>query len=105
MATEPRLTSANPDFPWNAGTVCFFVLDGDEIQYLRFVGDRRDAVQAAWQSFLEARREFGPDMDLDDVDVKLYAVWPGQYRSDLFRVDDINEMAAAIGVKLPDGLA
>lgn len=29
---------------------------------------------------------------------RLFAVWPGQYRSDLFAIDDLDEYARAIGV-------
>lgn len=29
---------------------------------------------------------------------KIFAVWPGNYRSDLFEIDDLNAFAAAFGI-------
>lgn len=35
-------------------------------------------------------------------EIRLYAVWPGEYSSDLFEIDDLNAFADAFGVERPD---
>lgn len=70
-------------FPYSAKTICYILVmqDGTVQQVQHTVGGLTDAYAAA--------RE-GKAM--------LYAVWPGQWRSDLFVIDDLEAFASAIGI-------
>lgn len=79
-SVRPRLTSA-ADFPYGAKGICYFALDGGVVRAVRTTGELRAAVEAGRAGT-----------------VKLYAVWPGKYRSDLFVVDDLDAIAARVGL-------
>lgn len=66
-------------FPYAASLVCYFerLADG-RIQQLHYKDDFRSAVYRA--------RVDGST---------IFAVWPGEYRSDLFVIDDLDALAAA----------
>jgi hypothetical protein len=75
-----RLASEAP-FPYGwPGKVCYFTLD----PLLTSVRDR-DGMRAAVRAALAG-------------DVEIYAAWPGQYRTDLFHIDQPQRLAEAIGV-------
>ena len=75
--TEIRMTSECPDFPWHSARVCYFDLFQCRPVMLRYAGDLMYAVQRAIAG-----------------ETTIYAVWPGQYRSDLFVIDDLSPLAA-----------
>jgi hypothetical protein len=76
-----RLASAAP-FPYGyPGRVCYLEQTGENVVQCSTRDELRQAV-------LRARRG----------ESRLLAVWPGEYRSDLFLVDDLDAMAAAVGV-------
>jgi hypothetical protein len=77
----PRPASEAP-FPYGhaGGSVCYMELGPDGLRQCRTRGDLRDAVKRAQAGESE-----------------IMAVWPGQYRSDLFIIDDLAALAKAIG--------
>jgi len=79
-----RRTSEAP-FPHGWKRVAYFVIeDGKPRQVDHYKAVLRDVTIAAARG-----------------DAVLYAVWPGQYRSDLFEVDDLPKLGEALGVSLP----
>lgn len=78
MATEPRPASGlGSEFPYTSSTICYIEVHED------------------------GHVTHGRDADTDERAVRgtsrLFAVWPGQWRSDLFAVDDLDEYARAFG--------
>lgn len=82
-----RRTNEVECFPYDAKTTCIISVDGKG--NVKQVSHNRAEATAAYKSALAG-------------DCKLYAVWPGQYRSDLFVVDDLNAFADAFGIQRPD---
>lgn len=76
-----RLASSSENFPYIGRTVCFLEVDA------------QGHVTSPPEHDVSARVRAGRS--------QLYAVWPGQYRSDLFLIDDIDEYERAHGVQ-PD---
>lgn len=77
--TEPaRKTSENANFPWGNKQVCYFAAGQGEPVQLHYVKDRKLGLLRAAKG-----------------EITIYAVWPGQYRSDLFVVDDLEPLARA----------
>lgn len=75
-----RLASEAP-FPYDyAGRVCYFERMGLQLRQV----SRRDEQRIAAQRALRGESE-------------LFAVWPGQWSSDLFLIDDPAALVAAIG--------
>jgi len=76
---KPRSAkSLGNDFPYRSDTLCYIeVLKTGEVQQ----GLAIEAYQ---------RAKSGKS--------SLYAVWPGRWRSDLFLIDDLDELAKAIGI-------
>lgn len=74
-----RASAVNGDeFPYDWNRVCYMELSEDgELRQLRYKDDLRQAVERARQGS------------------QIYAVWPGQYRSDLFLIDDLDALATA----------
>ena len=70
-------------FPYNSKLVCYLGVkpDGSVVAVGDSVFDRKNAYYATKKG-----------------ECKLYAVWPGQYRSDLFIIDNLDEMADALGI-------
>ncbi|WP_093500185.1 hypothetical protein [Streptomyces sp. Ag109_O5-10] len=78
-AMEPRsAAAAGKDFPYTLDTTCYIEVheDGRVTQ-----GAGPDAYQRAVAG-----------------ESRLFAVWPGQWRSDLFVIDDLDEFARAHGI-------
>lgn len=75
-----RLTSDTPEFPWHAAPVCYIVVAAEGVRQVRYIDDKRAAARAAI-----------------DGKIDLFVVWPGQWRSDLFQVDNPEAMAKAVG--------
>ncbi|MBV8933657.1 MAG: hypothetical protein JOZ47_04185 [Kutzneria sp.] len=74
---EPR-NAASADFPYTLSTVCYIeVSSGGTVTFGRDAGTYERARSGA---------------------SRLYAVWPGQYRSDLFVIDDLDDYARAFGI-------
>lgn len=65
-------------FPYGATTVCCFEVWGD---------GRIQQVERTKSSMCESYER------VKSGETKMYAVWPGQWRSDLFIIDDIEEWA------------
>jgi hypothetical protein len=77
--TEPRSAAAvGADFPYTAKTVCIIEVGNDG-------SVRQGGGPAAYR-----RAAAGES--------RLYAVWPGEWRSDLFLIDDLDEYAKALGI-------
>jgi len=83
----PRSAKDSP-FPYASPRVCYLALDQEGT--LSQVDTHFAAVCDAYRRAAEG-------------EIRLYAVWPGQYRSDLFEIDDLNAFADAFGVMRPDG--
>lgn len=61
-------------FPYRMKTVCYFeVFPDGKIEQLQTAGEKLDAYCRA-----------------KDGESNIYAVWPGQWRSDLFTIDDLD---------------
>ncbi|MGW6358745.1 hypothetical protein ACWFR5_27120 [Streptomyces sp. NPDC055092] len=77
---QPRSAAATGrDFPYAAGTTCYIEIHEDGTVTH---GDQR----AAYERALAGTS-------------RLYAVWPGNWSSDLFEIDDLDEFAKALGIK------
>ena len=70
-------------FPYDSKLVCYIELtkDGKMEQVQNYVAEKREVY---------SRVKSGKS--------KLYAVWPGQWRSDLFEIDDIDAYGKAYKV-------
>lgn len=80
--TEPRRTS-DQRFPHDwPGWICYLELCEGQLLWLKNRAETREAVTRALAG-----------------QSTLYAAWPGQYRTDLFLVDDLDKLAAEIGLK------
>lgn len=79
--TDVRLTSEQP-FPhgWPA-QVCYIELRAGELLWMKTRGETREAVTRALSG-----------------QSTLYAAWPGQWKTDLFLVDDVDKLAKAINL-------
>ena len=76
---EPRSAKqSGQDFPYEYATTCFIEIWAD--------GTVSQGAGAAAYERAKAGKS------------RLFAVWPGQYRSDLFVIDDLDEYAKAIGL-------
>lgn len=79
MADQLKLASEHP-FPYGyPGLVCYIRQYGTELTQLRTRDEAREAVRRAIEG-----------------NGRILAVWPGQYRSDLFLIDDLPALAQAI---------
>lgn len=74
-------------FPYDSRTTCYILvyLDGTTKQIQHNKVDQMEAFSA-----------------VSSKKASLYAVWPGQYRSDLFIIDDINKFADIFGIPRQD---
>lgn len=66
-----RLASTSENFPYELATVCYLEIASD------------GSVTSPPEEGVATRVRSGES--------RLYAVWPGHYRSDLFLIDDIDE--------------
>lgn len=76
---QPRSASAlGADFPYTLQTMCYIEIGAaGDVKFGRDAGTYERARSGA---------------------VRLFAVWPGQWRSDLFAIDDLDEYARAFGL-------
>jgi hypothetical protein len=78
---EPRSAKfAGNDFPYTSPTVCYI-----EVNQVGNVSQVNNHDMALYTR-------------IKNDESRLYAVWPGQYRSDLFLIDDPTEYAKARGI-------
>jgi hypothetical protein len=70
--------AAGLDFPYTSATTC----------YIEVAADGTVSQGAGAEAYSRAKAGAS----------RLFAVWPGQYRSDLFAVDDLDEYARATGL-------
>lgn len=79
-----RNTKSTENFPYESKQVCYIEVskDGSVTQ----IHCTKEEIRASYQRIV------------NDA-ATLYAVWPGQYRSDLFIVDDLNVLADAYGIE------
>lgn len=76
------------EFPYMSKLVCYIqVLNDGAVEQIE---NRKEQIEAAC-----LRVKYGES--------KLYAVWPGKYKSDLFEIDDINAVLDAFGIEHADG--
>lgn len=80
-ATSLRSASAQDYFPYDAKTVAYIEIknDGEISNPGRFINDLRQATRRAIAG-----------------ESLIIAVWPGQWRSDAFIIDDLDQLAKAI---------
>jgi hypothetical protein len=74
-----RLASESENFPFELATVCYIEVGAD------------GGVTSPPEEHVQDRVRRGES--------RLYAVWPGHYRSDLFLIDDIDEYEKALGLQ------
>ena len=74
-------------FPYGAKTTCYILVGKDGA--VKQMNHNTAEMTAAYHSALSG-------------EYRIYAVWPGNYRSDLFVVDDLNAFADAFGIRRPD---
>lgn len=74
-----RLASTSENFPYELATVCYLEIASD------------GSVTSPPEEGVATRVRSGES--------RLYAVWPGHYRSDLFLIDNIDEYEKAIGLQ------
>lgn len=74
-----RYASHSPDFPYDLPTMCYLEVGSD------------GSVQSPPPDGVDARVRSGES--------RLYAVWPGKYRSDLFLIDDVDDYEKALGIQ------
>lgn len=82
-----RSAKKSGNFPYRMSTVCYFEVDkkGNVNQIPHKNKCDLDGVIKAYQK-------------ASNGDTKLYAVWPGNWSSDLFIIDDLKEFADSFGI-------
>ena len=80
MATIRSAKEAGPSFPYSSKRVCYILVknDGSVEQLTHLRGDSDKNLDACKL--------------VEDGKAQIYAAWPGQYRSDLFIIDDISKL-------------
>lgn len=75
------------NFPYSMSTICYFGVDknGNVSTVPHKNKSDRAEVLEAYQSAI-------------DNNITLYAVWPGNWRSDLFIIDDLDAFAKELGL-------
>ena len=74
-----KSSEVDTDFPYKSDRVCYILVMSDgSVTSPRLVGERKRAARA-----------------LRDGDGQLFAAWPGQYRTDLFEIDDVEAFVNA----------
>ena len=82
-----RSAKESEAFPYSSTLVCYFSVN--MFGTVRQINHDFTSVAAAYKEAVNGTN-------------KIYAVWPGNYRSDLFEIDDLNLFADAFGVPRPD---
>lgn len=74
-------------FPYDSKTTCYFLVgkEGSVTQVSHTIKELQEAYNKVLNNL-----------------ATLYAVWPGQWRSDLFIIDDLNTFADAVGIQRED---
>lgn len=82
-----RSAKNNDTFPYSSKLICYIekTKDGEVKQIHNYFEEK----SAAYKRAIEENS-------------KIYAVWPGQYNSDLFEIDDLDAFADAHGIPRPD---
>jgi hypothetical protein len=73
-----NISSSGGGFPYTDPTICYIAVDGQGNVDKVKTADMVSALQAA-----------------KDGEIKMYAVWPGKTRSDLFLIDSFESITAA----------
>jgi hypothetical protein len=72
-----RTSEVEDGFPWKAKTLAWLAVSPDgRIEQLQYVGQKRTAL-----------------LDAAAGQIRLLIAWPGQYRTDVFEVDNATEAA------------
>lgn len=81
-------SAKDSNFPYSMSTICYFEVDkkGNVSQVPHKNKSDRSKVLEAYQRALNKT-------------ITLYAVWPGNWSSDLFIIDDIDGFAKELGLK------
>lgn len=74
-------------FPYTSKTNCYILVEKDKVEQI--VHYRKCDIQEVINAYRKVK----------DGNAKLYCVWPGNYRSDLFIIDDIEAFAEAFDIK------
>ena len=74
-------------FPYDSKRVCYILADSKG--HISQIDHTKTALQSAYDTVTGGQ-------------AVLYAVWPGEYRSDLFIIDDLNAFADAVGIDRED---
>ena len=82
-----RSTKESKCFPYALSQVCYIELFSDGT--LGQIPCHKSAIEQAYKRAI-------------NKESTIYAVWPGSYRSDLFCIDDLNELADAYGIERDD---
>lgn len=82
-----RSARESDNFPYASKQVCY--IEVDKLCNVSQVDHNNSAMQAAYNNAANGKSE-------------LFAVWPGNYQSDLFIIDDLNALADAFGISRPD---
>jgi len=82
-----RSAKESNNFPYSMSTICYFEVDknGNISQIPHKNKSDREKVLEAYQR-------------AKDKTTTLYAVWPGNWRSDLFIIDDLDAFAKELGL-------
>lgn len=76
------------DFPYSAKTICY--IEVDNCGMVRQVNHNFADISTAYHNAVNEK-------------TRIYAVWPGNYRSDLFEIDNLDALADAFRVPRLDG--
>ena len=80
-----RSAKENLEFPYSSSLICYFeVRSNGEVEQI--------GKESAREAYVRAT----------DNHSKIFAVWPGNWRSDLFVIDDLNAFADAFDIPRPD---
>lgn len=82
-----RSAKATENFPYRMSTVCYFEVDKNGGVSQVYHKNKSD-----WPKVLEAYQR------AMNKTTTLYAVWPGNWNSDLFIIDDLDALAKAFNI-------
>jgi len=82
-----RSAKQTENFPYRSATVCYIEVDNSG--KVSQVSNSIASISASYHNAINGQ-------------VRIYAVWPGNYRSDLFEIDNLDALADAFGVPRPD---
>ncbi len=82
-----RSAKENNDFPYSMSTICYFEVDSSGNVVHVPHKNKSDKVRVL-EAYQRAKNKT----------TTLYAVWPGNWRSDLFIIDDLDAFADGLGL-------